>query len=71
MGENYILREKMGENVVEGEKAGEWEENEERWEDDEYTLRRHIKCFLKLLALEDDLSHSLHLIHLFPLCIFK
>ena len=33
VGENYTLRE-LGENVVEGENAGEWEENEERWEDD-------------------------------------
>ena len=70
MGENYTLRE-LGENVIGGEKAGEWEENEERREDDEYTLWRHIKCFLKLLSLEDALSHSLHLIHFSPLCIFK
>ena len=52
-GENYILRE-LGENVVEGEKAGEWEEQKERGEDDEYPLR-HIK----LLAWEDPYSHWL------------
>ena len=64
-GENYILRE-LGENVVEGEKAGEWEEQKERGEDDEYPLR-HIKLF----AWEDPYSHWLHLIHLSPLCILK
>ena len=50
-GENYVLRE-LGENVVEGEKAGEWEEQKERGEEDEYTLQRHQR-HLKLLAWED------------------